>query len=740
MKKIYFVILFLFMSFPLAAQPRWVNLTFTNHVTAIERIGTSWWIGTTGGLVKYDTVDRSITVFNCANSNLPADHINDLTVDEQGRLWIATKNGLSWYKDHQFTDSYPLYSKNILLAKYEKGKGLWVATDTSLSFYASYPWKHYFKDDQGNKLENLSAILPVSPNGVIYANGSQVKMLRHNGDFSDFSYPGNSVTGLAYDGMNQLYVSQGSTTGGFYVQTSQWDFYNRDNSPLPDNQIFALKNDAKYNIYFLHPHGFSMKTASGNYWSIETAAVDSRLDGLFTTAIYPDSLGALGLANGFLPYTFTESYDGGYSSRFNFGKMVNLNKTALKTNEVLRVAFAHGKKYIGTYGISVWDKNNQQIKEYHDGSMAISNPIGALEVDIFGRIWWAGITNRMMGSPNKFAVIDHDKVTEFDNETFLGSPIDGIESIQWETTHVSSTDTSGNLWISYWGKHSGIAWYDGKSWNTFPDTTQNRPSGFTQFVNDRNGIKWFATMMGIYSYDGKRFTSYWGIAPIHQATCVALDKQGNLWFGGKPDEQLGWKGGLAKFDGSTWILYDKGNSLIPDMYVTSIAVDTTGVIWVGTAHGGIFKMKWPHTEVLNEQNSVLDNNTIVQLAVDKQTNDLWVLNWNAGIFIYNEKGIATGVHSLRKPDISSIKLQNYPNPFTGFTTLTFTVPKTMRNVPVSLDIYNVVGQKITTLLSGRKVPGDYSVRFHAEGLVPGLYFYRLKMGHQMVVKKMVLSR
>ena len=746
MRKIYFILFFLLTGFFLHAQ-NWMNITYTNTVTAIERTGTTWWVGTTGGLMRYDTVDKSVTLFNRGSSELPANYINDLAVDDNGTVWVATKNGLARYEGGRqfstFSFNSGFYSPHMFRVKNEKGKGLWVVTDSALCLLNGYDLKRYTVDSSGNKLDNVCFIYPISPYGVIYAQNNLVKLLNHSDKFSDFHYPGSAACGLAYDGLNQLFVVNGSADGGFYVQTSQWNFYNKNNSPLPDNQIYDLKNDAAMNVYFLHNNGFSMKTASGDYWSIETGDVVSALKGLSTTAFYPGTHGALGLAGGFMPYVMYESYDGGYSSHFSFSKTVNLNKSLLETNDVRNLVIRKGKKYVGTRGVAVWDNQNHLVRRYDSASTVLANAMGPMDVDAFGRIWVADYSNRQTVSPGGFGVISHDKFTEIKGDSILGFGFAGVDAIQWETTS-TSPDTAGVLWISYWGKsRDGIAWYDGKTWKTFPDTTY-APTGFTQFVNDKNGVKWFATMTGIYSYDGKKLTSYWNIAPVHQATCAAIDKDGNLWFGGKPDEHLGWTGGLVKYDGEKWVRYDVNNSLLPDNYVTTIAVDTSGTIWVGTRNGGILKMLWPHLMVLNHQkDSPLDNDFIRKITVDQSTNDVWILNDNAGIFVYNEKGIInTGIEEeLEAANRHFATLyQNYPNPFAGSTTISYTIPDNWGKTHVILKIFNLLGQELATVVNTNRLSGKYSVKVRANNLIPGIYVYQLQAGNQVITKKMILSK
>jgi hypothetical protein len=81
--------------------------------------------------------------------------------------------------------------------------------------------------------------------------------------------------------------------------------------------------------------------------------------------------------------------------------------------------------------------------------------------------------------------------------------------------------------------------------------------------------------------------------------------------------------------------------------------------------------------------------------------------------------------------------QNYPNPFNPSTTIRFTIPDSRFT---SLRIYNLLGEEVATLVNEVKQPGQYEVKWDAEGLVSGVYLYRLEAGEFRETKRMVLMR
>lgn len=81
--------------------------------------------------------------------------------------------------------------------------------------------------------------------------------------------------------------------------------------------------------------------------------------------------------------------------------------------------------------------------------------------------------------------------------------------------------------------------------------------------------------------------------------------------------------------------------------------------------------------------------------------------------------------------------QNYPNPFNPSTVIEYSLPQ---SGAVSLTVYNVLGQEVSTLVHGRLEAGVHRVTFDASGYPSGIYFYRLVYEGGSVTKKMTFVK
>ncbi len=101
-------------------------------------------------------------------------------------------------------------------------------------------------------------------------------------------------------------------------------------------------------------------------------------------------------------------------------------------------------------------------------------------------------------------------------------------------------------------------------------------------------------------------------------------------------------------------------------------------------------------------------------------------------------GIATGLNPEQLPIPLTFSLsQNYPNPFNPATTIKYSVAS---GCAVRLTVFNILGQKVTTLLNAPEAAGEHQIIWNASAFPSGLYFARLEAGEKRQTIKMVLLK
>ena len=81
--------------------------------------------------------------------------------------------------------------------------------------------------------------------------------------------------------------------------------------------------------------------------------------------------------------------------------------------------------------------------------------------------------------------------------------------------------------------------------------------------------------------------------------------------------------------------------------------------------------------------------------------------------------------------------QNYPNPFNPTTVIEFSIPK---ESAITLDVFNSLGEKVRTLIKQELSTGKYRIKFDANNLSSGIYYYRLSAGSFIKTGKMILMK
>lgn len=105
-----------------------------------------------------------------------------------------------------------------------------------------------------------------------------------------------------------------------------------------------------------------------------------------------------------------------------------------------------------------------------------------------------------------------------------------------------------------------------------------------------------------------------------------------------------------------------------------------------------------------------------------------IFRYTSPLFVLENSGAGPNSFALH---------QNYPNPFNPSTTIAYDLA---RGTHVTLEVFNVLGQWVATLIDQQKEAGRHFINFDSRALPSGVYFYKLSGGTSADVKKMVLIR
>jgi ligand-binding sensor domain-containing protein len=348
---------------------------------------------------------------------------------------------------------------------------------------------------------------------------------------------------------------------------------------------------------------------------------------------------------------------------------------------------------------------------FHIPNSPASNNFYSMDVDKEGNLWVAsgftGILGYGVGKWNQYqffsdtgktSPIEYKRVTTFRNNGIIASSWgrgfsiltnenDKLSNDRYYTdnsplttavtsddtffvTGESQVDSKGMIWIINYGNFTSgpllVAKNDDK-WYTFTNTNNPIERQFEFLAIDYNGTKWLGSNSdkGLYYYNergtydnyaddksGILSTTNSGL-PDNQITSLAIDKTGLLW--------IGTYKGLRYIAGTSGVINNvKINvrepvpRLLRDEPVNDIMVDAINNVWIAT-NSGVFILDPEQNliENINIKNSPLISNKVLSLATDPQT---------GRVFIATDKGMSEA-SSLSVLALDSYNVKAYPQPF-----------------------------------------------------------------------------
>jgi hypothetical protein len=314
----------------------------------------------------------------------------------------------------------------------------------------------------------------------------------------------------------------------------------------------------------------------------------------------------------------------------------------------------------------------------------------------FVACWWDGVRILNFNDPNNLTLISHT----------MGWQSGGIPGVDY--CYAQAVDVEGNyLYIVDYGPFSGEDTYGLYIIDISDPTDPNLINRFQNITNHPNDVK---------VKDGKVYIAY-SLLSVIGGGIEVVDVSDPL----NPSVI----GNVDMIDGATGITLEGKYAYVSDYILGGLQV----------------------VDISTPSNPTLagwyEPSGCFALGVDASNGFVYVANGIAGFQIYRNLFVIPVSVETEKTMVDNFILeQNYPNPFNPTTKIKFEIPGQARNdnALVTLKVYDVLGNEITTLVYEEKSTGEYEVEFNGTGLPSGVYFYQLKAGNFIETKKMVLLK
>lgn len=544
---------------------------------------------------------------------LPQISATSVIQDQQGFLWIGTRDGLARYDGYRFKvfkhnadDPYSL-SSNEIWAIFEDNQGmLWVGTwGGGLNRFNpnTEQFTHYRSDDSNPHSLNNDTVFAITQDrlGMIWLGtrggglnrfDPKTEQFSHyrSDDSNPHSLSEDTVTAITQDQQGMLWVGTYGGLNRFNPKTERFTRYRSDaNNPnsLSNDKIRIITQDRQGTLWVGTNGGlnrFNPKTEQFTHYRFDADNSHS-LSNDTVLAITQDRQGELWVGtwsglNRFNPKT--EQF-----TRYRFDAN---NPNSLSDDTVgAIIQDRHGTLWLGTHGGGL-NRFNPKTEKFGHYRFDASNPNGLNDDNVraitqgrHGDLWmgtWSGGLNRLNPKTQQFSHYQFD----------ANDPNSLSDGIVLATTE----DRQGILWVGTYG--GGLNRFDPNTgqftrYHAAPNSSNSLSHNTVWAITeDSQGTLWLGTWGGLNRFDPKtnQFTHYRANPDnpnsLSDDTIVAIteDSQGMLW--------VGTYTGLNRFNPKTGQFthyrYDPNNpNSLSNNDTWAITEDSQGTLWVGTTNG-----------------------------------------------------------------------------------------------------------------------------------------------------------
>ena len=709
-------------------------------------VAARWEFWEKGGIGIHDRTTDVWNVISTVDTPIPSGYINDIIFEPGGAIWIATshneltgvdggllkKNGDTWTMYN--ASNTPLLHNGIRSIERDSAGNIWINNsdvregqaalfrfdgDSDWTMYTvpdDLPWEAPWDElgslrvDSNDNVWLTNSVLP----GVAKFDGTTWTL--YGDDVSCFD-----IITLDLDG-NVWLISCNLSYSVWKFDGTSFIPFGGSMPPLSGTSITRVACDpATGDVYIGNWMGEVVKTTNGGAsWSWFTQ-VSSFVMGIAFDPLSDDvwvaSHRGVHHVNGF----------GGWIASYNspntgfpdyFVDYMSTDRSGyfwVATGEAGLSRF-DGERWRN------WGNHNLGSEEY---PFAGNEPMGGAYEDRNGIVWLGG---------NGIARWDPvaDEITGFWN--WENNPGMGVTMFPF-----FAEDVNGELFAVT--EYGATYRFNGTLWIREP-ISPYAVSGLPGVEVDSEGNVWIAAWFDLHKWDGTEWTivgTEWPIFDLGGINAFDIGPGDVFW--------MGTEGGLVRWDGVNFDVYDMTNTPMLSLGVKGVAVRDDGVIGISTSEfgpvtpfpNGVSLITGDIEDPSNWHSwdyatSPLPHYQLGRVAFDAG-GSLWISAISEAAAVIHF-GPVVDVVDAALPTRPML-FANRPNPFTARTSISFSLPA---RGPARLALFDVGGRWVKTLVDRELDAGPHSVSLGGEGLSSGVYFYRLDAGGVSDTKRLTVVR